>query len=1090
MFAGEHPFRFAASLLMLQMTLLGLVNQLPDGWLTSTWGTWGAAEQLSYFSALWAVQATLAALVYPIVIAFVAVFLQRRPAAEAFVHLYMLDSGALVAGLSSVALVVVMGVQFLLLPSWGASSLPGWAAVDSVWFVANAVLTTYFLFRTVEFLRPEVQVQVMQRYAVGVALPRDVGRLTAYQVLISGHRFGWLPIPMFGDSTAKGGPRVYFGRFSLNDNGVHGTRHLKSPHRIVDIRLWPLRLALATWLKATERHSRPMQQGNLDNPGRESLLWLPMVPGMLWESQFPLAKVEDGPSLSRWQLKLVCWSIVLFPTARERYGIQVQAILDELSRDARQAASQADNEAFSSALDAIVRMHELLLNACVYFDEGRSGSWALLREPGAFLGRPMHENWCEVYRGVYESAIHGMTRDMRMLRQLAYLPSRLKGEESLPWPREIRLNLLRLSPLLSYLLGNWWSRRVEEQGLVEHSHLQMVTLRAPLNRVYEEALSHFVGGWEGGSPSKGQRSKKEIVFPWESASERASLSARYIEETAKMLLDAVQRGDRMAAEWMGDILNKWWDASNFESSPPLQLLRKSDFITLDHLSLGWDDFIASFGLADDTRPLSEAQHQQLKYGAYVSALRNFWNDLRLLVVELLVFELLSCSKDDASEALSTEIAVGLLSGKQWRGGGRISASLQNLTAPSYLAAKVRQYCGGTEGWRDGYIGVLDKFVERANNSNRQNMVTSRVYLHGGADDVESLSSAQVAVFGILTTEAWSMTPGLEQRIDDWLNAKPVSIEILRSWLADLIRSCNAMGEDAWIVVSHLKGRARSGADIHTVADTVKGSFVAASAALEEARTEVVATLPIDPDRLLEIARAASVNAFGRSSGEFPMQLLEVESSDQRLKDFSLTLSKVRRGELTRVELDQRAGNEAEFYDEMLTRQVAVVVLSDILQSCSIRSVVAENADLYWRLLKAEAESMTSRGYEAVLLLDNDTRPEWVKEWMYPEGQVRFERPDDLRVQRLDEQGAGYACHFNDIAVYVAPIQYGESLLMSKQTFVGVKFTQFSLGRFVEVSVDEATENKEFVDLKFTFSREVRVKAGEVIRLKYDDGAYR
>ncbi|PAJ79174.1 hypothetical protein CJO71_20070 [Burkholderia ubonensis] len=79
-------------------------------------------------------------------------------------HLYLLSSGALAAGLSSLILVVVMGIQYVAMPYFGASVLLQWGALDSVWFVINAVLTAHFLYRTVEFLRPDVQLDVVRRY--------------------------------------------------------------------------------------------------------------------------------------------------------------------------------------------------------------------------------------------------------------------------------------------------------------------------------------------------------------------------------------------------------------------------------------------------------------------------------------------------------------------------------------------------------------------------------------------------------------------------------------------------------------------------------------------------------------------------------------------------------------------------------------------------------------------------------------------------------------------------------------------------------------------------------------------------------------
>ncbi len=174
--AGEHPLRFAFSLFLLQIVLLIFTTQFPPTWIVPAWLKWEAAEQLTQLSTVWTIQAALAALVYPIVISFVAVYLQRRPTAETFVHLYMLDSGGLAAGLSPLALVLVMGVQYLLLSTWGTEWLPGWAAIDTAWFVLNAALTTYFLYRTIEFLRPEVQTRVIQRYTVDVALPRAAQR--------------------------------------------------------------------------------------------------------------------------------------------------------------------------------------------------------------------------------------------------------------------------------------------------------------------------------------------------------------------------------------------------------------------------------------------------------------------------------------------------------------------------------------------------------------------------------------------------------------------------------------------------------------------------------------------------------------------------------------------------------------------------------------------------------------------------------------------------------------------------------------------------------------------------------------------------
>ncbi|MFM7009750.1 MAG: hypothetical protein ACKO0Z_10530, partial [Betaproteobacteria bacterium] len=429
LFAGEHPWRLAFSLLALQIALLVLLAVLPQCWFTPAWANWQAAEQLTHFSTVWTIQATLAALVYPIVISFVAVYLQRRPAAEAFIHLYMLDSGGLAAGISSLALVVVMGVQYLMLSTWGSAWLPDWAAIDTAWFVLNAALTTFFLFRTVEFLRPEVQARVIQRYTVNVALPRDVLRLNSSQLLANGIAKGWFPVPSYGDDKAREGPRMLIGR-GFREGAIQGKLRLRAQARLVDVRIWVVRLVVESWYRRALKSpwsDKPKEFG-LNNSW--ALLTLPMSPGTVYESEMPLAMVADGPGLSTWERWLLRRAMVFQPTDQERYGIRVEAILGELAADARNLAAKTDNEGFERAYTALVDLHGLLLAACLdKTDTDEQGSWALLRESESFFNRTLHQNWSNVYRGIFEAAIEGMVRDTRPLRRLCHLLQHLDGDE-------------------------------------------------------------------------------------------------------------------------------------------------------------------------------------------------------------------------------------------------------------------------------------------------------------------------------------------------------------------------------------------------------------------------------------------------------------------------------------------------------------------------------------------------------------------------------------------------------------------------------------------------------------------------------------
>ena len=88
------------------------------------------------------------------------------------------------------------------------------------------------------------------------------------------------------------------------------------------------------------------------------------------------------------------------------------------------------------------------------------------------------------------------------------------------------------------------------------------------------------------------------------------------------------------------------------------------------------------------------------------------------------------------------------------------------------------------------------------------------------------------------------------------------------------------------------------------------------------------------------------------------------------------------------------------------------------------------------------------------------------------------------MQRFDGRGDGYICTFNDIEVFVAPIQPGRSILLARETFKAVTFSEFEGDRFVETTFEECDDNKLLVDLKIKFSRKVDLGVDEIVRLDY------
>jgi hypothetical protein len=204
-----------------------------------------------------------------------------------------------------------------------------------------------------------------------------------------------------------------------------------------------------------------------------------------------------------------------------------------------------------------------------------------------------------------------------------------------------------------------------------------------------------------------------------------------------------------------------------------------------------------------------------------------------------------------------------------------------------------------------------------------------------------------------------------------------------------------------------------------------------------------------------------------------------------MDDFRLVISQVRKGELTRTRLEQRASNERQHWSDTMKQQVAAVVLADILANSTIRSLITTDAESYWETLKREAGIKVKVGEHPILLLDNGANPDWIWEWQHPGFDEGHRRPNDLRVWHAENKGSGYVCNFNEIEVYVAPILPGQSILISGEAFRPVSFTEYERGRFVDVTASERADSQLLVDLTLKFSRRIETHAHECVRFYYE-----
>ena len=1087
--AGQHPIALAAIIGLFILILWIACKEFSLYWLIPFGQANDGANSLAGFSAIWTIQATLAAVVYPIVIGFITLFLQQRSAGKAFIYLYLLESGAIAAGTSSLALVAVMGGEYLAAPRYGFHWLRPWITVDAMWLLFNALLTIYFVYITFEFLRDDLQQEIIEDYGVCEVLPREVHQLNIFRLSLEIQDRGWVPVPRVGasDASSSESPQVLIGPFAFLGGKESGTLRLPRTSILEDIRVPLLRLAVMLWMgragkggARTGRNSQPQLE--------RSALIVPLAAGMPYENTIPLFLVKDGPPTLAIERLLLRASLRFKRTKRRVPYFTTQEILDELAADARVAVERLNAGDFRRAFGVLTSFHRLLIGASLYsLADGDYSSVALLSSTNVVFPRPLHALWAEVYRAIFEVAVKSLPSDPTFFYEICNTGARLASEELQLSPTEIRSYLYIVTANQAYQLGEWWSARVEEQGRTRHGPNEVASLRPPFSRTYEAAMSRFVSGWEGMRPDVPRAAESNSTHPvWPRFSDAVTLFEEHLFLTSRMLLAAVRRGDLVASEWLGDVLMKWPDPLSMENISAA-LFGKGAFITTAHIRKGWEWILNDLAL-DETRLRFKGSDDALRRGVIIVALKNLWSDVRIVTIELLLRWADENPKVDtrSEKSLAQRIGLGLLRGEKWRAGGTTSRSNGDINAKDFLDATIRQYA--TDGQElSGYGGRFAQLVAGALEMEQPSMIPGRIYSSFGVDDISALRDEQLLLLALLSAQQWSASEGLFEQLEKWLIKQYQSVDVCeaeaRRWIERLNEKDGDFVRKLAALLAVLKSRAEAEVCIEHLLDALR--LVVGE--IGTRRDAKIVSGDVDPTRLKQLAEFASLTAFRPTSGEFPLQLFEdVAIVAQPLQEFSLIQRGVRKGELTRSQVVTRAVNEKEYWARAMALQVGAVVLADVLAASVKREVYVPDGNSYWLALEQESARIVEQGGEPILLLENPTIPAWVWRWQNAPFQEDNKLPDGLAVRRETSGEQGYLCHFNGIAVYHAPIQSGRSAVLSRKVFNRVCFRDYGGGLLVSVNHETHEDSPLLVDLRFAFSRAVEVGSGGGAWLVYGD----
>lgn len=702
------------------------------------------ADSVAYFSALWSVQSALVALLYPIVIAFVALLVDRGNRTSTSLNIYLHDSAALLAGLSALFLVGTMGVQYLFIPFVVKSVLVAWAALDAIWFVLNLFLTGHFLVRTFAFIDSAQRFKITQAYVLTVSWPPEMRtHLTGYMFNHAVEE-GMLPGPN-SRSAPRNSPTVLMGN-SWNRAGQSAgvDVKIKRPLELVDVRFWLLRPVLRRWLRRASKVAPG--EGIIPSHPVFPIIAFPIHPFIAYGDNFRLCAVSDTVPLSWTSRTLIRWSFRFRKPLPARQTLSAGDVMTDLQKLAAVAIRAGEPESFEQELQRMVDLYASLVGAsAVNSTTGKASNLILVADRTSWLGQPLYRSLAMRFFELFEAGAEKLSVERRYVNALIHVPRRLfaHAKDDSSEPAVLKSFVSMYPPLLAHI-EHWWVRTLESQKGERASNGAPAILRPPEFGAHDVVIGRLMGAWENLQhdccPPRAPNPSS-----WRAAQHAARCLETHLAQTLVMLFDVVRRGDEAAAFWLADFLVRWHgELQAYLDDESYALPDLHPLFNFEWMERDWETIErAAIGDASLFSPA-------LSFSAVLNTcLRTLWQD----AVSMALFLLAEWEFKVADGSLTAPVFAALAQGRGLKAGG-------HTTAPPYqnphdlLRCIVRQQFV-LEGEKPLHRHRLDGYMnDIAMLTRDEKTMNGRVYSVESHDSLFGLKDGRLVALMLTSATPW------------------------------------------------------------------------------------------------------------------------------------------------------------------------------------------------------------------------------------------------------------------------------------------------------------------------------------------------
>ncbi|WP_156484680.1 hypothetical protein [Herbaspirillum chlorophenolicum] len=693
----------------------------------------------------WTVQATLIALVYPIVLSFVGVLLQRNSQFGGMMRVYIIESGVMPSGASSITLLVFLGLQYFLTPYFEADNHPILFAAtiltDFFWLTINVLLTGNYLTRTVHFLRDSERDNAFRRAAVGIALTQELKAISHRR-----HYASTLFEFRNADDAADNAPLV---RIGFPMGGLpQVARILKKKKTVHDVRGRVLIFVARQWLKRAN-----------PSPGEaKPVLVFNLSLHNSYSGKTHLCRVSDGPSL-RWYEKCLVWYAFIFRSSRNSSTkLTTTEMLSEVSSEIRALMDENRSEMALAALRRLISTHNLLLNASSIRITGETSNATILgTNPGSFLSETLSMQWIRLYRDVGIQAISRIGEDLSIFTELSGADGAITYDVPMS-PPQTHIDAQFIGTMLATNIGKWWAQKIDETSL--HGAQSFTGVLPPLfDKIYDRALRVLIGGWGNRTIrwDKTRDPSTSDVEMWLAHSSRALFYAKHVENLASVLIASVSRRDVTASLRYADCFMKWWGTRAYSLQVPgTQPITQNQNLTIQIANQSWEEAQITLSQNGEVLPV------EASCTALTIVIKRYWESMRLY----LLLQFIHNAKNGPNiDEHRLKLAVGLIEGKGFFAGGKIDAK-RLLSFDQALSSILSEIYSSDRG-----SSRIDNFAEwESSNQNNETLIPGWTYSWTGIHaTIETMLAAQVLLLLIVSPDRGGGTRESAAFIKLWRN---------------------------------------------------------------------------------------------------------------------------------------------------------------------------------------------------------------------------------------------------------------------------------------------------------------------------------